>query len=444
MYYFLPVFLCFLIAQYSLLGIINSYNNNFKIKKYNVLVLQKKQKREFADKLDFELLQNQKDNNISFQKNIKSNDEIIIKINNIIKNEYKQNILYSTAFYNILDFYDCFSMPFENSRNNLINIIKYQFYNGAMPDYIKGNLYINGSKTGHILLPLIVSMYINYTGDINVLNDSVCYNSYCDKPLCDIISTEFCESIYDHTIKALNSISITKSGLVDFVYYQSVYEKMNIEKDFANILATILYCKSAESFSEYIKDYKTKLFYIEKIKKLLKNCSNECEKYLYSNNYNNTKSIIGGILYVLSNGANRKDVTEHIKKLDIIINSKNDINIIYKLLFAEYLIDNNDIEKFNIIMLNILNNNNFNAIESIFLKKILYYNVLGIKFKCGLIKIKPKTVYDFNFLFTYNQNKVNISYKKDNKKGLIIDGLLFNNLDYICLKSYNKDIYITI
>ena len=107
-------------------------------------------------------------------------------------------------------------------------------------------------------------------------------------------------------------------------------------------------------------------------------------------------------------------------------------------------LNNNDLNIADIIITYLTKPNNMlNAVERAFAGVIIYSRLSGVDFKCGLMNIKPKCK-NYKLSFDYNGNKVEIDYNKYRNDGLTIDDLRFNNLDYICLKAYNKDVYISL
>lgn len=448
MAYFLPVFLCFFIAQYSLLGIIKMQENNLKIKKYNRYLEEPPKKRIKPDKLDFEILNQENYNFLSPSINIKNADNLLTELFYKASDTKNQNAdeknISASFLFTSLSLALSFSISFDTLRDYVKKIIETQFYCGSMPDFFKGKMYIMGGNIGFIALPFAVSQYCNYTGDVNFLKETVCYNTLCYKPICKTTQTAFCENIYQHVIRALYFFSCNEYGLIDFCYNDSFFKEINIEKEFADIFAGFFYCKSAEAFLDYISEYKQRLEILQKIKDLRENAVKKIEVLFDLNNFNTLNNVSASILYLLCGGARLKN--EVIKKLENIIYNENeniklsDINVLYQLLYAEYLLKENKTETA-VNILSRLKDRELNLLENLFLKSLIINGFLNIEFKFGHIKIKPK-INKFDLEFDYNLNKISINKDELSGDGLIIDGLRFNNLDYIHLKGYNKDVNI--
>jgi hypothetical protein len=425
--YYLPVFLCFFLAELSLYNIMKSRDTK-PLSQSSAVFSVPKSLRTAADKLDYEILIRQKDNlTVS---DIKIESEINGNLYNNTDNA-SDNYENASALYKTLNIYAAAGISAEALKNNLTALIKAQFYSGDMPDYIMGGKYINESGYGALTLPLAAAEYINYTGDSGILDESICYNGLCSNPLCDIRATEFCESVYQHITNALNTEKIHGEREENNI----ILERLGIDKAYNKIVSRLLYCISAEAFLPYIKDYGYKLDLIEKISIIKRDSADTA--------LNSTQKASGRqyaeacMLNLLCKGVSSEDMLKELFSLNSEINAASPF---IKILFISFLIKNSKIaEAFGLIKG--LDGARLGVSEKTLFKKVLLKDIFGISFKQGMLALKPKGI-KYDVSFNFSGKKVSIKNLNNSGGGIYVDRLLFNNIDYIPLGSYNKDIDI--
>lgn len=453
MEYFMPVFLCFFTAQCCLLAVIRKVYGNSAVQKYPPYeICGVKQYRQYADSLDWEIFLSAIENgNFKLSAVFGCGSRNIISLyqnaeNCVFPNDTNSKI-YSSYIYKSLKMLLPYGMPFSELKEYVSGLVKTQYYSGGAPEYTAGGRYICCKGAAGVMVPLITSLYCNYTGDADFFNETLCYNAVSSRPVSSISGTSFCENVYTHCIKAVYGISLNGYGLINMPHKDSLAELIGLDGEFCDIAASLLYCFSCESFLPYMENCGERLEIINRIREIKNNITQKLANYLDTENPSESfNRVLVSVFYLLSGGgADRKKVLDSIKKLILKGGLKEKFSekgsVTLKILLAFIFLKEKEFKAADLLTESLLTHDSFNPLEALLIKCLLFSGYFGLKFKCGYLSVKPAAD-SFKILFDHNGKAVNIDYGKDAYSGLTIDGLRFNNLDYICLKGYNKDINI--
>lgn len=434
MYYFLPLFFFFFIAECCIAGIIRSRATACITMRPAPLTQIAKEERTIPDGLDYELLLRQSE--------ILPLKQISLSLQGITEQLYnllvkdKEDITTSSMLYKSYFLINNIGTPFPELKKHIISLLKTQAYCGDMPDYFKGNKYITGDNCGALFLPIAVAEYINYTGDKGILDQSICYNAPCTKPLCTFQVATYCETVYEHVIKALDTFIENEEGCI--TRHNGALKHFSIEEKYYNIFTGILYCMSGEAFLPYIIDYSYKIKLIKKLQTIKNYGIKFTSNVLNQADGNITDFASCAMMYILCGGENSE---EYINKL-IDTESFDKISPFLQILTASKTIIKTN-SKYLEKMYSSFKKQSLNAFENTALQSLIIKNICGIEFKNGHMSVNPCND-NYIIEFNYDGNLIIINNKGMYNGGKMIDGLLFNNLDYIPLKGYNKNIEILI
>jgi hypothetical protein len=253
---------------------------------------------------------------------------------------------------------------------------------------------------------------------MNFLKENICYNQLTARPLSKITSADFSQSVYDHAIRAIESVKINGYGLIDKLLPSFIMKDELLN----NICSSLLYCASVERFFDYI-EYKAKLRCIGRITRIRQAAANKAIEY-YKQSGNK-------LYYALHMLAGKKHICG---QYDITLN-----NGYQCLIYALAVLNTNP--KYALKILNNYLSADITPLQHILLKIIIFNGFFGIKFKCGHLGVTPKAE---NFRLQFNRENIRLTIEADkrNNRCCNVNGIILNNVDYINLRSYNKDIYL--
>ncbi|MDD4003386.1 MAG: hypothetical protein PHE12_04240 [Clostridia bacterium] len=405
-------------AQVSVLSILRKKSVCADVTRYQRSALPCPQRGQ-ADDLDYEILNAQKEiSNLSGLKVIQA-EGCIKQLYNLVpelKKEQEKHLVHNKLLA------ACVVPPLNYSylKEKILQGFKAQQSGGGMPDYYSGEYCIYGNGGGALFLPLCVSRYINYTADREFLNQKVFYNRYSYKPLTKILPSSLCESVYLHTLRAIDSFMLNGNGLIDICSQGFAADGLT-----DNIICSLIYCYCIEQFLSNICDSKTKIKYVSRISNIKKAVLNICQSS-FSTTFKMLKAISQG----------RQTCCPDFSDANL-----SNVPAAVIILYAEYFFNTGiDVTK----LLSSLNYRNITLTESLLLKKAIIGCLAGINYRQGMLKAKPLCG-EYKIIIS-NQNKsVVIEHKKNQKADATeIGGITFNNVDYINLSGYNKDIFITV
>jgi hypothetical protein len=371
-----------------------------------------------ADELDFEILNARKENRIS------SGLEII-EAENCIKQLYNKIPRFTErekhlAHNKLLSACAVPPLCHNQLKEKILQGLKAQHICGSMPDYYNGEFYIYGEGCGALFLPLCVSQYINYSADRDFLNETVCYNQYSLKPLSKIFPSPLCESVYLHVLRAIDSFNLNDRGLIDIKSQGFAADGLT-----DNIICSLIYCHCVEQFFSNISDSKTKIKYLCRISNIKKAVLNICES---------GTSLTFKMLKAISQGRQACCPVFSDSELP---NVPAAVIILYAEHYSKNGLDVTD-------LLSSLYYRDITLTESLLLKKAIIGCLAGINYRQGMLKAKP-VCGEYKIVIKDNSKSVIIEHKNNHSADTAdIGGITFNNVDYINLNGYNKDIFITV
>jgi hypothetical protein len=324
---------------------------------------------------------------------------------------------------------------FLGVKNLLCRLAEAQSPDGELPDYFSDRLAIRGSGTAAAALPLAAALYCDYTGDVSVLQERISYALPGEKTIYAKEPGSAVGTLYEHCIRALDAFDYNEYGLLRVRYAGSVFENLGLPEEFSDAAAGLFYCYAAESFSRYMPDYREKAVLLTRARRFKENAAHKLRALSGGGD-----KLYARILYALclSDGDAREALTEVLRGGGIEEKRRGFENI-FLLLFGFYLLSARDVPAAEAVFG--LLPAELSAAENTLLAAAAFQGLMGLGFKCGRLSVKP-AVASFALSFRHGEKAVDIRYDAEKYSGLKIDGLRINNLDYIGLKSYNRDVQI--
>ena len=143
-----------------------------------------------------------------------------------------------------------------------------QHYCGWLPDYFRGELALRGAACCGFVLPMALSGYLGYTGDLSFLCEEINYSEYVGGSLDRAEKSIIFDTAYEHAVRSILCVPSNEYGLPHFEHQGSVFETMGIAGEFSDIAAALFLRKSIESMLEYASDCRLRLKLVEIERKL--------------------------------------------------------------------------------------------------------------------------------------------------------------------------------
>jgi hypothetical protein len=431
----LPVFLCFFILQGALLGHIRNRCSYGRISPYQLKC--KEPLRCRLSRLDEAALLEAREQPMIRSLSLFNAGSLVTSLYNL--SEGQESLLSHSTLCKALELLSPVGFDVEELRDRVRHIISLQHYSGWLPDFFKGDIMLKGACSCGFLLPLALGSYCHYTGDFSILGEEKNYNEYGGGDLERAKSSILFDAAHEHAVRALLSVRENCYGLPFFEYQGSAFETMGLEEEFSDMLAALLYIRSADSFLEFAGDYKIKLKLIEKANGFLSGLKGKAKLFGAHGTESPSSLACLSILIAAGKRPGEEIIDKAASSCERAL-KEGRLKPLYALLLSRGLIEGDFVDQA-ISVLNALKEYSLNPIERALLKEIVIGGLCGVGFKFGRIKVTPRFE-KYRMMFPYKRFNVDIDYAFRFWDGVEINGLKYNNLDYADLKGYNRDISI--
>lgn len=335
----------------------------------------------------------------------------------------------------------------DKLRHATLELFMCQFKSGAVMDYVCGGGYfMSGDVISAAALPLVAASFVNYTGDRSFFKERTLYarQDIGNSPIKSRLGTDSGDSVYNHCIAALNYCKNSLNGhMLICAEAGGVLSDFEAISGIEDIAATLFYCFSAQSFMPFIEEdgERVKLiFLVEELRKSI-------VKKLFSigglNGITSMQELLHALIYITCHSAGDKrqallgEIEDAVKAMQLpegffdcalpgIITAG--VLLAERRQQAARLLCGQLIKKYSA-------KSRYGGLIS-----TLILRSLGLDFKNGFLRLKDKSAL-FTVKFPYGGHNITLSCQSK-KSGTTVNGLPINNLDYINLKGYNKDMII--